>query len=210
MPDEREIHVWLTESAARLNTLPIGATPPAPEIRRLGSRRRKRRALSLAAGIAVAAFGATSYMISLSAQQTAANPAAPATSTVQREKARETLRAYYTALPDALASPDKDKALTELMSTYVSPSALRSNASAGQDGSAHPAATCEAVTARTIFSVGDPRGVGTHTVRIEVTSSSGAGPIGVTFDLRTKRISKWTCPLEPADTPRTTISPSSP
>jgi hypothetical protein len=50
------------------------------------------------------------------------------------------------------------------------------------------------VAATTVFTVGTARSAGADTVRVHVTSDSAPESIEVDVDLRSLRISKWSCP----------------
>lgn len=194
MSDEYERLVWLTESIAQLESVPVDRPVSAQELRHRSARRRQRRTRSAAiAAIAVAALGASAYWNSVGADRSAEDPARPS-EVSEISAAQEKMRAYYSALPDAYATRDSTPKLQKLMSAYFTDTALKRETVLEGHGAGNLAATCGHVQATTTFTVGDPRSTGAHTVRAHVTSSSAPEAIDVDFDLLTMRISGWSCP----------------
>ncbi|MGW0580631.1 hypothetical protein ACWD25_32850 [Streptomyces sp. NPDC002920] len=199
MSDEHERPVWLTESIAQLESVRVDRPVPAQELRRRSVRRRQRRTRSAAiAAIAVTALGAGTYWNSVGADRSAKDPSrhgeASEISAAKISAAQEKLRDYYSVLPDAFATPDSTSKLRKLMTAHFTDTALKREVVLEGSGAGDLAATCGHVEAATTFTVGDPRSAGADTVRARVTSSSSPESIEVDFDLRTMRISKWSCP----------------
>lgn len=108
--------------------------------------------------------------------------------------AQEKLRAYYSVLPDAFAAQDSTSKLWKLMTEHFTEAALKREAVLEGSRAGELAATCGHVEATTVFTVGDLHSAGPDAVRARVTSNSTPKSIEVDFDLRTMRISKWSCP----------------
>ncbi|MEU5347604.1 MULTISPECIES: hypothetical protein [unclassified Streptomyces] len=194
MSDEYERPVWLTESITQLENVRVDRPLPAQELRRRSVRRRQRRTRSAAiAAITVTALGAGAYWNSMSADRSAENPSQHG-EVSQISAAQEKLRAYYSVLPEAFTTRDSTSKLQKLMTAHFTDTALKREIVLEGDGAADVAATCGHVETATTFTVGAPRSTGADTVRARVTSSSTPESIEVVFDLRTMRISKWSCP----------------
>lgn len=194
MPGEDERPAWLAESIAKLESVRVDRPVSAHELRRRGVRRRQRRTRSFAlAAIIVVALGAGAYWNSVDADRSATYPARPGEDS-RISAAQEKMRAYYSALPDALATRYSTSTLQKLMAMFFTEAALKREIVLEGRGADDLAATCGDAEATTTFTVGNPRGVGANTVRARVTSNSGPESIEVDFDLRTMRISKWSCP----------------
>lgn len=194
MSDEYERPAWLTESIAQLESVRVDRLVSSQELRRRSVRRRQRRTRSAAlAGIAVTAISAGAYWNSLGADRAAEGPAHHGEAS-QISATQEKLRTYYSALPDAYATRDSTSTLQKLMTVHFTDTALKREAVLEKRGAGGLAATCGRVKATTTFIVGDPRSAGGETVRARVTSNSGPEAIEVYFDLRTMRITKWSCP----------------
>ncbi|MGW0650387.1 hypothetical protein ACWD4T_16460 [Streptomyces umbrinus] len=200
MPDEDETPPWLTENIAQLDRVRISRPLPAQELRRRGTQRRQRRTrsavIAATAVTAVTILGAAAYWNPVSSDRSAEGPARHGEAS-RTSAAQDTLRAYYAALPDALATRDSTPKLWKLMNTHFTDTALKreavleSNAAHGTDGLA---ATCGPVDATTTFTVAVPHSTGTDTARTRVTTNSTPGSIQVDIDLRTLKISNWSCP----------------
>lgn len=194
--DEYERPVWLTESIAQLERVRVDRAVSAPELRRRSVRRRQRRTRSAAiAAIAVTAIGAGAFWNSVGADRSAEYP-----SHIEKDSrisaAQEKLRTYYSVLPDAFAARDstsKSK-LWKLMTAHFTETALKREVVLEGSGAGDLAATCGHVDTTTVFTVGAARSAGADTVRVRVTSDSAPESIEVDVDLRTMRISKWSCP----------------
>uniref|UniRef100_A0AAU2VP02 Uncharacterized protein n=1 Tax=Streptomyces sp. NBC_00008 TaxID=2903610 RepID=A0AAU2VP02_9ACTN len=194
MSGEYERPVWLTESITQLESVRVDRPVSAQELRRRGVRRRQRRTRSSAlAAIFVMALGAGTYWNSVDADRSAAAPASPGEDS-RISAAHEKMRAYYSVLPDAFTTRHSTSKLQKLMTAYFTDAALKRELVLDGHGVDDLAATCGDVEATTTFTVGDPRRVGANTVRARVTSNSAPESIEVDFDLRTMRISKWSCP----------------
>ncbi|WP_405547277.1 hypothetical protein OG478_49520 [Streptomyces phaeochromogenes] len=194
MSGEYERPVWLAESVAQLESVRVDRPVSAPELRRRSVRRRQRRTRSAAlAAIVVAAFGAGAYWNSVGADRSAEGPARPG-EVSKISAAQEKMRAYYSVLPDAFDTRHSTSKLRNLMTAYFTDTALKREVVLEGRGAGDLAATCGDVEATTTFTVGDPRSAGANTVRARVTSNSAPESIEVDFDLRTMRISKWSCP----------------
>ena len=196
MSGEDERPVWLAESIAQLESVRVDRPVSAQELRRRSVRRRQRRTRSAAlAAIVVAAFGAGAYWNSVGADRSAEYPARPG-DTSQISTAQEKMRAYYSLLPNSFATRHSTPQLQKLMALYFTDTALKREAVLEGRGSGDLAATCGNVEATTTFTVDVPRSTGANTVRARVTSDSAPKSIEieVDFDLRTMRISKWSCP----------------
>ncbi|MEV0932310.1 hypothetical protein ACIBMX_35050 [Streptomyces phaeochromogenes] len=194
MSGEYERPVWLAESVAQLESVRVDRPVSAPDLRRRSVRRRQRRTRSAAlAAIVVAAFGAGAYWNSVGADRSAEDPARPG-EVSKISAAQEKMRAYYSVLPDAFDTRHSTSTLRNLMTAYFTDTALKREVVLEGRGAGDLAATCGDVEATTTFTVGDPRSAGANTVRARVTSNSAPESIEVDFDLRTMRISKWSCP----------------
>jgi hypothetical protein len=193
MSGEYETPVWLTESIAQLERVRVDRPVSAQELRRRSFRRRQRRSYSAAlAAIAVAALGAGAYWNSVGADRSAEDPARHGEAS-KISAAQEKMREYYSVLPDAFATRDSTSKLWNLMTAHFTDKALKREAVLEGSGAGDLAATCGHVEATTTFTVGDLRSTGADTVRAGVTSNSAPESIEVDFDLRTMRISKWSC-----------------
>ncbi|WP_405839762.1 hypothetical protein [Streptomyces sp. NBC_01518] len=197
--DEYQRPVWLAESIAQLESVRVDRPLSAPELRRRSVRRRQRRTRSAAvAAIAVTAIGAGAFWNSVGTDRSAEDPSHHEEDS-RTSAAQEKLRTYYSALPDAFAARDatsKSK-LWKLMTAHFTQPALKREVVLEGNGADDLAATCGQVEATTVFTVGAARSAGAHTVRVRVTSDSPAESIEVDFDLRTMRISNWSCPDGP-------------
>lgn len=191
MSGEYETPVWLAESIAQLEGVRVNRPMPAQELRRQSVRRRTRSAALTA--IAVATLTAGAYWNYQGADQATGDPTHHGEAS-RISAAKEKLRSYYSVLPDAFASRDSTPEMWNLMTAHFTDTALKREAVLERSGADELAATCGQVEATTTFSVGDPRSTGVDTVRSRVTSSSAPGSIEVDFDLRTMRITKWSCP----------------
>jgi hypothetical protein len=196
MSDEYERPGWLTESIAQLESVQVERPVSAPELRRRSVRRRQRRTRSVAiAVIAVTAIGGGAFWNSVGADRSAENPSHHEEDS-RTSAAQGKLRTYYAALPDVLAARDatsKSK-LWKLMTAHFTETALKREVVLEGSGSDDLAATCGHVAATTVFTVGTARSAGADTVRVHVTSDSAPESIEVDVDLRSLRISKWSCP----------------
>lgn len=194
MSGEYEHPAWLTESVAELESVRVDRPVSAQELRRRGARRRQRRTRSYAlAAIIAVALGAGTYWNSVHADRSAAYPARPSEDS-RISVAQEKMRAYYSALPDAFATRNSTSTLQKLMAVHFTETALKQEIILESRGADDLAATCGGAEATTTFTVGDLRRVGANTVRARVKSNSAPDSIEVDFDLRTMRISKWSCP----------------
>ncbi|MEV8539198.1 hypothetical protein [Streptomyces sp. NPDC051572] len=192
--DEYERPAWLAESIVQLESVRVDQPVSAQELRRRSIRRRQRRTRSaVIAAIAVTAVGASAFWNSAGANRSAADPSRHGADS-RISAAQENLRAYYSVLPDAFAARDSKSKLWKLMTAHFTETALKREVVLEGSGSGDLAATCGQVEATTAFTVGDPRSAGADTVRARVTSDSAPETIEVDFDLRTMRISKWSCP----------------
>ncbi|MEU8709869.1 hypothetical protein [Streptomyces sp. NPDC048565] len=197
MSGECERPAWLTESVAELESVRVDRPVAAQELRRRGVRRRQRRTRSSAlAAIVVVALGAGTYWNSVDADRSAADPARPGEDS-RVSAAQEKMRAYYSVLPDAFATRHSTSELRKLMAVYFTDAALKRETILEGRGADDLAATCGDAEATTTFTVGAPRRVGANTVSARVTSNSAPESIEVDFDLRTMKISKWSCPDAP-------------
>jgi hypothetical protein len=141
----------------------------------------------------VTALGAGAYWNSVGADRSADDPSRHGEAS-KISAAQEKLRAYYSVLPDAFATRDSTSRLWKLMTAHFTDTALKREVVLEGSGASDVAAACGHVEATTTFIVGDPRSAGADTVRARVTSTSTPESIEVDFDLRTMRISKWSCP----------------
>lgn len=193
MSDEYERPGWLTESIAELATVRVQRPVSAQELRRRSVRRRQRRSRSaIVAAIAVSVLGAGAYWNSMGVDRSAENPSRHGEAS-RISAAQEELRAYYSALPDAFATRNSTSKLWKLTTAHFTERALKREAVLESGGADDLAAACGQVEPTTTFTVGDPRSVGPDTVRARVTSDSAPGSIEVELDLRTMRISNWSC-----------------
>ncbi|MER7180175.1 hypothetical protein ABT404_11955 [Streptomyces hyaluromycini] len=194
MSGEYETPVWLVESIAQLESVRVDRPVSAQELRHRSVRRRRRRTRSAAiAAIAVVALGAGAYWNSKGVDRSVEDPARPGEAS-KISAAQEKMRAYYSVLPDAFATRNSTSKLRKLMTAHFTDGALKRETVLEGRGSGDLAAACGHVEATTTFTVGAPRSTGADTVRARVTSSSAPESIEVDFDLRTMRISKWSCP----------------
>ncbi|MER6952366.1 hypothetical protein [Streptomyces sp. NPDC000618] len=193
MSDEYERPAWLAESIAQLENIRVDGPASAQELRRQSFRRRKRRNRSASiVAIAATALGAGAYWNATGVNRSAEDPARRG-EVSQISAAQEELQAYYSVLPDAFSSRDSPSRLWKLMTAHFTDTALKREVILEGSGADDLAATCGHVDATTTFTVGDPRSTGADTVRARVTSSSSQESIEVDFDLRTMRISNWSC-----------------
>ncbi|MGW2047678.1 hypothetical protein ACWCPF_21220 [Streptomyces sp. NPDC001858] len=199
MSDEYEHPVWLAEGITQLESVRVEGPVSAQELRRRSVRRRRRRTRAGAlAVIAVTALGVGAYWNSTGMKVSADDPARRGRDS-RISAAQEELQAYYSALPDAYApayadaSPDSRAELWKLMTAHFTDTALKREVVLEGSGGDDLAATCGPVDATSAFTVGDPRSTGADTVRARVTSSSSPESIEVDFDLRSMRISNWSC-----------------
>ncbi|MFJ9378589.1 hypothetical protein [Streptomyces sp. NPDC101455] len=198
MSDEYERPGWLTESISQLESVRVDRPLSAPELRRKSVRRRQRRTRSAAvAAIAVTAIGAGAFWNSVGADRSAENPSHHEEDS-RTTAAQQKLRTYYSVLPDAFAARDSTSTskskLWNLMTAHFTEPALKREVVLEGNGADDLAATCGQVEATTVFTVGAARSAGADTVRVRVTSDSAPESIEVDFDLRTMRISNWSCP----------------
>ncbi|MFI1035794.1 hypothetical protein ACWD4O_12245 [Streptomyces sp. NPDC002623] len=193
MSDEYERPAWLAESIAQLENIRVDGPASAKELRRQSFRRRQRRNRSASiVAIAATALGAGAYWNAMGVNPSAEDPARRG-EVSQISAAQEELQAYYSVLPDAFSSRDSPSRLWKLMTAHFTDTALKREVILEGSGADDLAATCGHVDATTTFTVGDPRSTGADTVRARVTSSSSQESIEVDFDLRTMRISNWSC-----------------
>ncbi|MFJ5307407.1 hypothetical protein [Streptomyces sp. NPDC088350] len=192
--DGYERPVWLAESIAQLERVWVDRPVSAQELRRRSVRRRQRRTRSaVVAAIAVTAIGASAFWNSVGVNRSTADPSRHGEDS-RISAAQENLRAYYSVLPDAFAAQDAKAKLWKLMKAHFTDTALKREVVLEGSGAGDLAATCGQVEATTTFTVGDPRSIGADTVRARVTSDSAPEAIEVDVDLRTMRISAWSCP----------------
>ncbi|MBK3574879.1 hypothetical protein JHN63_13845 [Streptomyces sp. MBT65] len=194
--DEYERPGWLSESIAQLESVRVERPVSAPELRRRSVRRRQRRTRSVAvAAIAVTAIGAGAFWSSVGANRSAETPSHHEEDS-RTSAAQENLRTYYSVLPDVLAArgATSKSQLWKLMTEHFTETALKREVVLEGSGSDDLAATCGHVTATTVFTVGAARSAGADTVRVHVTSDSAPDSIEVEVDLRSLRISNWSCP----------------
>ncbi|MFF7649018.1 hypothetical protein ACFZCY_03995 [Streptomyces sp. NPDC007983] len=198
MSDERRVHAWFAENATLLDDVRVERTLSGREVRRRSAGRRRRRVLAAAvATVAVTSFAGVAGWNATRPERSAVEPSRPGESADMR-RAHDTLRSYYSALPDAFASGGRaaSSKLSKLMATHLTPTALRAEAIRKRTEAGSPAATCGEVTADTTFSVGGLRRTGADTVRARVVAKGGggSGPVDVDFDIRVMKIAKWSCP----------------
>ncbi|MBD3010366.1 hypothetical protein [Streptomyces sp. 5-10] len=196
MSDERRVEAWFAETATALDDVRVERTLSGRDVRRRSAGRRRRRVLAGAvAAVGVVAFGAATVWNVTRPERSAVEPAHPREGR-DMERAQEKLRAYYSGLPEALASrrPAQAAKLSKLMAVHFTETALRNAMVSKRKGADGLAATCGRVTADTVFTVGEPRRTGAGTVRARVVNSSGPVAIDVDFDVRAMKISKWSCP----------------